>query len=74
MAQPVPGIKTVCSELRQDQAYFLLKPVLKGFKDSQMEDQAYKLDDLWPISENDSIYHRATLQIIYWEACLLTET
>lgn len=32
-----------------------------------MEDQEYKLDDLWPISENsDSVYHKATLQIIYW--------
>lgn len=39
-----------------------------------MEDQAYKLDDLWPISEHsDSVYHRATLQIIYWDACLLTK-
>lgn len=40
-----------------------------------MEDEAYKLDDLWPVSENsDSIYHRAALQIIYWDACLLTKT
>lgn len=38
--------------------FSLAVQVVKDFKDNQMEDQAYKSDDLWPISENsDSIYH-----------------